>query len=245
MSRRTRLALALALIAASACGQNKSKLDGTATGSGGGATAATGATATGATSATSTDGGKTQVRLCDNVTTVALEQLPKTRGEGQAVADQLMDQWRRQHPDQEWEAAVRRSWTVKPPAENKYVLEGKQADGHAYGRYTQLDVLTWARESERAAMEGARVFHSGDELGSTIAVSCDMCHPDAANTHPETYPKFQVQLGRVALLRDMINWCLQHPVRAQAMSADDPRMRAMEAYILAQRQGTALNYGKH
>jgi len=30
-----------------------------------------------------------------------------------------------------------------------------------------------------------------------------MCHPDAANTHPETYPKYQVQLQRVALLRDM------------------------------------------
>ena len=23
-----------------------------------------------------------------------------------------------------------------------------------------------------------------------------MCHPDAANTHPETYPKYQVQLQR-------------------------------------------------
>ena len=94
-------------------------------------------------------------------------------------------------------------------------------------------------------LTGARVFHSGDELGSTIAVSCDMCHPDAANTHPETYPKYQVQMGRVALLRDMINWCLQHPVRAPAMADDDPRLRAMEAYILAQRKGSVLDYGRH
>ncbi|HWO19716.1 MAG TPA: hypothetical protein VNO30_13115 [Kofleriaceae bacterium] len=243
MSRRTHLALALVLLAASAsaCGQRKSKLDGATTGSGGGGSAATSTSTAGNTA----DGGKTQVRLCDNVTTVALDQLPKSRGEAQAVADQLMDQWRRQHPDQEWETEVRRSWTVKPPFENKSVLEGQQAEGASYGRYTKTDILAWARESERAAMEGARVFHNGGELGSTISVSCDMCHPDAANTHPETYPKFQVQLGRVALLRDMINWCLQHPVRAPAMSADDPRMRAMEAYILAQRQGTPLNYGKH
>jgi thiosulfate dehydrogenase len=239
MSRGTQLAIAVALLAAPACGQKKSKLD-KATGSGSAATTTTTTTAGG-----TADDGKTQVRLCDNVTTVSLDQLPKSRGEGQAVADQLMDQWRRQHPDQEWEVAVRRSWTVKPPFDNKNVLEGEQAEGHAYGRYTKNDVLAWSRETERAAMEGARVFHSGDELGSTISVSCDMCHPDAANTHPETYPKFQVQLGRVALLRDMINWCLQHPVRAPQMSADDPRMRAMEAYILAQRQGTALQYGKH
>jgi cytochrome c553 len=190
-------------------------------------------------------GSATEVKLCDNHTTVALTELPKDRGGGQAVADQLMAQWRQQHPDQEWETAARRSWTVKPPADNASVIEGDQRKGQAYGSYTQLDVTTWARQSELAAVEGARVFHNADELGSTIAVSCDMCHPDAANTHPETYPKFQVQMGRVALLRDMINWCREHPVRAKPMAADDPRMRAMEAYILAQRAGTALAYGKH
>jgi cytochrome c len=156
-----------------------------------------------------------------------------------------MVQWRQQHPDQSWETDVRRSWTVVPPTDNQGVLAAGQKDGVAYGRYTELDVLTWSREAERAALEGARVFHNGDELGSTIAVSCDMCHPDAANTHPETYPKYQVQMGRVAHLRDMINWCLEHPVRAPPMAADDPRMRALEAYIIAQRKGVPLAYGKH
>jgi hypothetical protein len=28
------------------------------------------------------------------------------------------------------------------------------------------------------------------------------------------------------------------------MDSDDPRMRAMEGYILAQRKGHALNYGR-
>ncbi|PTL76964.1 hypothetical protein DAT35_47355 [Vitiosangium sp. GDMCC 1.1324] len=72
-----------------------------------------------------------------------------------------------------------------------------------------------------------------------------MCHPDAANTHPETYPKYQVQFGRVALLRDMINWCIENPVRGKPLADDDPKMRAMEAYIYAQRKGVPLEYGKH
>lgn len=76
-------------------------------------------------------------------------------------------------------------------------------------------------------------------------MSCDMCHRHAANTDPETYPKYQAQLGRVALLRDMINWCIEHPVRGKALATEDPQMRAMEAYILAQRKGRALEYGKH
>ncbi len=72
-----------------------------------------------------------------------------------------------------------------------------------------------------------------------------MCHPNASTTHPESYPKFQVQLGRVALLRDMINWCIENPVKGKPLPDDDRRLRALEAYILAQRKGTALQYGKH
>jgi len=54
-----------------------------------------------------------------------------------------------------------------------------------------------------------------------------------------------VQIGEAVLLRDMINWCLEHPVRAPRMDEADPRMRALEAYIYAQRTGTPLSYGKH
>jgi thiosulfate dehydrogenase len=82
-------------------------------------------------------------------------------------------------------------------------------------------------------------------LGGTIGVSCDMCHPDAANTHPETYPKYQVQLQKVALLRDMINWCIENPVKGKPLNGDDPKLRALEAYILAQRKGKGLAYGMH
>ena len=81
--------------------------------------------------------------------------------------------------------------------------------------------------------------------GGTIGVSCGNCHPNGANTHPETYPKYQVQLQRVALLRDMINWCIENPVKGKALADDDPKMRALEAYILSTRKGVALEYGKH
>jgi thiosulfate dehydrogenase len=54
-----------------------------------------------------------------------------------------------------------------------------------------------------------------------------------------------MQLGRVALLRDMINGGIEHPVRGKALASDDPRRRALEANILAQRKGKTLEYGKH
>jgi len=193
-------------------------------------------------------GDNTTVQLCDGKTTVDIPAgMEKTRANGQAVADALMAQWRQKNPGGDWEAEVKRAHPrIPPPADNAEVAAtAGQRDGQIYGRYTERDILVWRRELERTVLEGARVFHDAAALGSTIAVSCDMCHPDAANTHPETYPKFQVQLGRVVLLRDMINWCIEHPLRGTAMAADDPRMRALEAYIYAQRKDTPLAYGKH
>jgi cytochrome c553 len=184
-----------------------------------------------------------EVKLCDDETTVQIAaDTPKTRAEGRKIADALMSQWQQKHPEQDWIARERERHQVNPPADTSGLVGKPQ--GQVYGQVTPLDVKTWERETLAMAVHGSTVFHSGDELGSSIAVSCDMCHPDAANTHPETYPKFQVQLGRVALLRDMINWCIEHPVRGTVLAPDDPKMRALEAYILAQRKGKALDYGK-
>ena len=178
---------------------------------------------------------------------VAAESPAAKKADAQAVARDHMTQWKRKNPGRvsSWVAEEKERHKIQPPADNSHLLKGKQGKDHAYGNYTERDILTWARETEKLVVEGSRVFHNADLLGGTIGVSCDMCHPDASNTHPETYPKFQNQMGRVALLRDMINWCIQHPVRGKALAADDPKMRALEAYIYAQRKGVKLDYGKH
>jgi len=177
-----------------------------------------------------------EVLLCDGQTKVTV---PKGTP-GTSVAGALMSEWLRKNPNANWEAEERERHALQPAADNKDLIG--QISGHTYGQITENDVALWKTETERVALAGSEVFHNA--LGSTIGVSCDMCHPHAANTHPETYPKYQVQLGRVALLRDMINWCIEHPVRGRALDADDPRMRSLEAYILAQRKGKVLEYGK-
>ena len=165
----------------------------------------------------------------------------------EALVGAHMAQWKRRNPTRakDWIEIEKASHKIQPPADNRGLLKGEQGKGHAYGNYTERDILLWSRETEKLVVEGSRIFHNAALLGGTVGVSCDMCHPDGSNTHPETYPKFQPQMGRVALLRDMINWCIQHPVRGKGFEPDDPKMRALEAYITAQRKGTELNYGKH
>jgi thiosulfate dehydrogenase len=187
--------------------------------------------------------GSKTVKLCDNKTTVQVSNdAPKTRAEGQKISDALMAQWKASNPNSNWVKDEVEAHQVVVPADNSKLIGTGQSS--TYGTVTPQDVQVWKNETYKTAVYGSAVFHSGDQLGSEIAVSCDMCHPRAANTHPESYPKFQPQLGRVALLRDMINWCIEHPVRGKVLAPDDPKMRALEAYILAQRKGVALDYGK-
>jgi cytochrome c len=116
-------------------------------------------------------------------------------------------------------------------------------------KFTRRDSLIWERELKAMIEEGYKWFH--DLSLSTNGISCDMCHPDATDTHPETYPKFQIQLKKVALLRDMINWCIENPMEGKPLAEDDPRLKAMEAYIIWARanqdvrpQAKILNPGK-
>ncbi len=109
--------------------------------------------------------------------------------------------------------------------------------------FTDSDVERWQGEYMSVVADGRALWGSGD-LG-TNGVACGQCHPNGANTHPETYPKFQQQLGRVVALREMINWCLMNPLEGEVLELDDPRMIALEAYIAYERRGVALDPGKH
>ena len=175
------------------------------------------------------------------------------REQAQGFANRFMEVWRKKHPGETWLMAQAAPAAKKtPPAKNpvknpatatKPGEPPKQSE--IYNRFSARDEFVWKTELEKFVKEGDRIFHDAKAFGGTVGVSCDMCHPHASNTHPETYPKYQVQLQRVALLRDMINWCIQNPSKGKPLADEDPRLRAMEAYILWQRKGKDIEPGKH
>ncbi len=109
--------------------------------------------------------------------------------------------------------------------------------------FTQADLDRWQAEYQSVIDKGEKLFHGG--LNSKNTVSCDQRHPDGANIHRETYPNFQQQLGRVAALGEMINWCIMNPLECDALKLDDPSTVALQAYITSERRGVALAPGKH
>ena len=189
------------------------------------------------------------VTLCDGETVMSVpglkpgEVLPPDRAK--EVAGQMLQSWRRSQGEARWA-----SWSRNVPLDTGGVAAQASApvtppQAAQPTKFTARDLQLWQREEKKWIDEGYKNYHNAKALGGTIGISCDMCHPDGSNTHPETYPKFQSQTKKVALLRDMINWCIENPLKGKPLAENDPVLRSVEAYILSTRKGTALEAGKH
>lgn len=172
------------------------------------------------------------------------EKIPHARAE--LVADVLMDLVR--YCNEEIVASIGVDQRIRVSARG-LVYEDYVPGGPlpivqvSFGQPTARERRVWDAALKKLVDEGDRLFHS-DEIGNN-GIACAMCHPHASNTHPETYPKFQTQLKKVVLLRDMTNWCIENPLEGEPLAADDPRMAALEAYMIFQRNGKAIEAGKH
>ncbi|MEE9396533.1 MAG: cytochrome C [Methylococcales bacterium] len=109
--------------------------------------------------------------------------------------------------------------------------------------FTTTDTQRWQQQFMDSVKQGRELWTS-PTLG-TNGVACAQCHPNAANTHPETYPKFQKQIGKVIPLWEMINWCLKNPLEGEPLAADSKKMTAIQAYVTYERRGVKLEPGKH
>ncbi len=109
--------------------------------------------------------------------------------------------------------------------------------------FNEEDFDRWMAQFEKVSAEGRSHF-TDPNLG-TNGVVCAQCHPNAANIHPETYPKFQKQLGKVAQLWEMVNWCIRNPLEGENLESADPKMTAILSYVHQERRGVKLAPGKH
>ena len=100
--------------------------------------------------------------------------------------------------------------------------------------------------------KGDLLFH-GDaatekKMGVTLSktgMACAMCHPMGADTHPHSFPKWQVQIDKFSTLRDMINWCIEKPNQGEKIESDSDAMKALEAYIYWSNTGSVLVPGRY
>jgi len=94
-----------------------------------------------------------------------------------------------------------------------------------------------------AVDHGRDLWHGSNPSMSGNGLACGNCHPDAAASNPNTFPKFQADLGKVITLRDMINWCITVPQGGKPLDVNGDDMIAMEAYAFNLYRGETIQPG--
>jgi len=117
---------------------------------------------------------------------------------------------------------------------------------------TRQQLKTYQTVFMEEVKKGDLLFHGdaaiAEKMGvklSTTGWACAMCHPMASDTHPHSFPKFQVQIGKFSTLRDMINWCIEKPNQGEKIDPESEAMKALEAYIYWSNTGSILVPGQY
>lgn len=74
-------------------------------------------------------------------------------------------------------------------------------------------------------------------------LACANCHPDAAATNPQTFPKFMPMFNKVVPYREMVNWCIENPQGGKALDVSSDDMTALEAYSFYLHNGVKIETG--
>jgi cytochrome c len=119
------------------------------------------------------------------------------------------------------------------------VIQRKDAQGPVH----RDDLARKEKKAFAAALAlGEKLWY--DRSLGTNGMSCNHCHPDAAATHPETFPKFKSQMGGVVSAQQFINWCVVIPLQGKAFELGGKELNALEAYMVSQNRGQTLSPGE-
>jgi thiosulfate dehydrogenase len=109
--------------------------------------------------------------------------------------------------------------------------------------FTDAQLAEQQQELLAVVNKGRDLWHGSNPQMSKNGLACGNCHPDAAASNPQTFPKWVPQLNSVAPMREMINWCIVHPQDGAALDVNSADMVALEAYAFYLYRGEKLQPG--
>ncbi len=119
------------------------------------------------------------------------------------------------------------------------------AAGSAVARepFTAAELKAMDDKLTASAKRGYDMWYGARADMSNNGLACANCHPDAAATNPQTFPKFEPQFNRVVPYREMVNWCIQNPQGGKALDVGSEDMTALEAYSFYLHRGVKIDTG--
>jgi thiosulfate dehydrogenase len=109
--------------------------------------------------------------------------------------------------------------------------------------FTAAELKAMDEKLTASAKRGYDMWYGARADMANNGLACANCHPDAAATNPQTFPKFMPQFDRVVAYREMVNWCIENPQGGKALDANSPDMIALEAYSFYLHRGVVIDTG--
>jgi thiosulfate dehydrogenase len=109
--------------------------------------------------------------------------------------------------------------------------------------FTQAELKMMYDKLTASIQRGYDMWYGARADMSNNGLACANCHPDAAATNPQTFPKFMPMFNRVVPYRDMVNWCIMNPQGGKALDVNSEDMTALEAYSMYLHNGVKFEVG--
>lgn len=109
--------------------------------------------------------------------------------------------------------------------------------------FTKDELKAMEEKLTASAKRGYDMWYGARADMANNGLACANCHPDAAATNPQTFPKFMPQFDRVVAYREMVNWCIENPQGGKALEANSADMIALEAYSFYLHKGVPVDTG--
>ena len=109
--------------------------------------------------------------------------------------------------------------------------------------FTKEELKAMDEKLTASAKRGYDMWYGARADMANNGLACANCHPDAAATNPQTFPKFMPQTDRVMAYRDMVNWCIENPQGGKALDVNSADMVALEAYSFYLHRGVPIETG--
>jgi thiosulfate dehydrogenase len=94
-----------------------------------------------------------------------------------------------------------------------------------------------------AVQRGYDMWYGARSDMSNNGLACANCHPDAAATNPQTFPKFMPMFNKVVPYREMVNWCIANPQGGKMLDVGSEDMTALESYSYYLHRGSKIETG--
>lgn len=110
--------------------------------------------------------------------------------------------------------------------------------------YTAAELAMQEEKLLALVDRGRDLWHGSRSDMANNGLGCGNCHPDAAASNPQTFPKYMPMFNKVVPFRAMVNWCIENPQGGKALDVNSDDMTAMEAYAFYLYRGEQIDPGQ-